>query len=135
MRALIVTAVLIALPSAATAAGLIVPIDQSRVLPISGIVSAVVVGNTDIADVRLIDSRTVVVIGKRAGVTNVMVRDPAGRMLFNEQVSVAANAGSAVTIFRGVVSQELACSPYCQAVAGAGAPAAAASAAPPAAQP
>lgn len=111
--------------------GLSVPINQSRILPFSGVADAVVIGNTEIADVRVIDSRTAVVIGKRPGVTNVIVRDAAGRTLLNEQILVSANLGSTVTVYRGGQVQELACSPYCQGGAAADAAATPAAAATP----
>ena len=68
----------LAAPMAAQAASLIVPIDQSRRLPIGGSAANVVVGNTAIADVRAVDSQTLMVVGKKQGVTNVVVFDAAG---------------------------------------------------------
>ena len=117
------------LAGAAQAASLSVPVDQSRRLPISGQASNVVVGNTDIADVRVVDASTLMVIGKKAGVTNVVVLDGAGRTLFDDEVQVSAGAGSAVTLFRGAETVEMACSPYCRSV-GDGAAASSAPAAP-----
>ena len=53
MRPVIALALLVlAAPMSAWAAGLIVPVDQSRRIPIGGAAASVVVGNTNIADVR-----------------------------------------------------------------------------------
>lgn len=127
MRTLIVfTLFASTLAGAAQAASLSVPVDQSRRLPIAGQAVNVVVGNTEIADVRVVDSATLMVIGKKAGVTNVVVLDGAGRTLFDDEVLVSAGAGAAVTLFRGPETVEMACSPYCHALGdGAAAPAAA----------
>ncbi len=118
MRPVLALAVLaLFLPMAAQAAGLTVPVDQSRRLPINGAAANVVVGNTEIADVRAIDSRTLMVVGKRQGVTNVVVLDVNGRTLFDGQITVAADSGSRVTVYRGATPAEYACSPYCQSSA------------------
>lgn len=113
--ALTLALALFAAPMAAQADDLTVPVNQSRVLPFIGVVQDVVVGNTEIADIRVIDTRTVVLIGKQPGVTNVMLLDNQGRTLFNDRVIVSANSGSAVTVYRGGETVEMACSPYCQA--------------------
>jgi hypothetical protein len=108
---------LIAAPLAAHAAGITVPIDQSRRLPVGGVAASVVVGNKDIADVRAIDSRTLMVVGKRQGVTNIVVFDVAGRTIYDGEVMVSAPTGSMVTVYRGASAVEYACSPYCQSTA------------------
>ena len=105
----------LAAPMAAHAGSLIVPIDQSRRLPIGGSAANVVVGNTAIADVRAVDSQTLMVVGKKQGVTNVVVLDAAGRTLFDGEVSVLAPAGAMMTVFRGTQASEYTCSPHCQA--------------------
>jgi len=102
-------------PVAAQAGSLMVPIDQSRRLPIGGSAANVVVGNTAIADVRAVDSHTLMVVGKKQGVTNVVVLDAGGRTLFDGEVAVVAPAGAMMTVFRGNVASEYACSPHCQA--------------------
>ena len=102
-------------PMAAQAGGLTVPIDQSRRLPIRGSAANVVVGNTAIADVRAVDSKTLMVVGKKQGVTNVVVLDASGRTLFDGEVAVTAPAGAMMTVFRGSQASEYVCSPHCQA--------------------
>lgn len=111
----------LALPLVAKAAGGIsVPMDQSRRLPINGQAANVVVGNTGIADVRAIDSRTLVVVGKKQGTTNVIVLDHAGRTLFDGEIVVSAGSGSMMTVFRGAEVVQYNCSPYCQSSTAAG---------------
>jgi Flp pilus assembly secretin CpaC len=116
MRHFLTAAVFLAAATAAQAASLTVPIDQTRRLPISGSAQNVVIGNTDIADVKVVDSRTLMVIGKKPGVTNIVVMDAGGRTLFNDQVMVSAGAGSVVTVYSGAETVDVACSPYCKSV-------------------
>jgi hypothetical protein len=117
-------------PVAAVAAGLTVPVDQSRRLPINGAAASIVVGNDDIAAVKAVDTRTLMVVGKRQGVTNVVVLDAGGRTLFDGEIVVSANTSAMVTVFRGAQSSQYACAPYCtlREGAGSGSPAAPASA-------
>jgi hypothetical protein len=109
--------VAIAVPSSVLASGLTVPVDQSRRLPISGSAANVVVGNTLIADVRAVDSHTLMIVGKKQGVTNVVVMDLAGRTLFDGEVVVSAGPGAMMTVYRGAEATEYACAPYCQSTA------------------
>lgn len=115
--ALALSLLLLAAPLAAHAAGITVPIDQSRRLPVGGMAASVVVGNKDIADVRAIDSRTLMVVGKRQGITNIVVFDNAGRQIYEGEVIVSAPSGSMVTVYRGAQAVEYTCSPYCQSTA------------------
>ena len=119
MRPAIVLALIaLAAPAVALAAGLTVPVDQSRRLHIGGPAANIMVGNTDIADVRAVDSRTLMVVGKKQGVTNVVVFDPSGRTLFDGEVVVSASGGQTVTVYRGAQAAEYACSPFCQSPGG-----------------
>ena len=108
---------LLAAPAAAHAA-LTVPIDQTRRVTFGGTAANIVVGNPDIADVNVIDGRNLMVVGKRFGVTNLVVLDAAGRTLFDSEVVVSAGSGSMVSITRGVQNFDYACTPNCQQVAG-----------------
>lgn len=121
------------LPLSAFAAAFNVPVDQARRVPFSGIAASVSPGNPAIADVNVIDERTILVVGKKAGVTNLIVLDRAGRTLFNEQVLVSEGDASTITVSRGSATSTYACSPTCQQVGGDVAPAP--SAAPPVAAP
>lgn len=117
------------LPLSAFAAVFNVPVDQARRLPFTGIAASVSPGNPAIADVNVIDERTILVVGKKAGVTNLIVLDRAGRTLFNEQVLVSEGDASTITVSRGGATATYACAPTCQQVGGTtAAPSAAASA-------
>ena len=110
------------LPLSAFAAAFNVPVDQARRVPFSGIAASVSPGNPAIADVNVIDERTILVVGKKPGITNLIVLDLAGRTLFNEQVLVSQeDNASTITVSRGGATAVYACAPSCQQV-GAGGP-------------
>ena len=111
---------LVAAAGAARAGTLSVPLNHSVRLPVSGRAASVVVGNSKVADVTVVDSRTLFVTGKSAGSTDVMVVDPLGRTVFAGDISVVLGAGKSVTVHRGVERADLACDPRCLAPAGSG---------------
>lgn len=101
-----------------------VPIDHSVRLSVGAPVASVVVGNPSVADVTVVDSRTVFVSGKTYGATDVVLLDGTGRTVYSADVTVTSPA-SEVSVYRGAQRTELACAPGCAAVmrtgAGAGA--------------
>lgn len=107
---LFVFGALLIAPVAAKA--LVVPINHAARLNISGVASSVLVANPAIADVTVVDSHTVYVMGKGYGTTDVVVLDGRGRALFNGDVTVAA-AGGSVSVFRGATKTSAACDPGC----------------------
>jgi Flp pilus assembly secretin CpaC len=103
--------------SAAAAAGagpLAVHMDQSVAISLRAPAQSVVVGNPAIADVSVIDARTVLVLGKGYGVTNLVILDQGGRVLFNREIVVSAADAGRVSIWRGAASSNYACSPRCE---------------------
>ena len=102
---------------ASHAATLRVPVNHSLRLPVSGRAASVVVGNAAVADVTVVDSRTLFVTGKAAGSTDVSVVDPLGRTVFAADISVTAGSGRPVTVHRAGDVAELSCDPRCLAPA------------------
>lgn len=95
-----------------------VPVDQTRRVTLSGQADSVVIGNRDIAEVSIINTRNLMVIGKKLGVTNLVVLDANGRSLFDSEIVISAGAGQVMSVYRGGVAAEYACTPYCQQVSG-----------------
>jgi Flp pilus assembly secretin CpaC len=129
-----------ALPAAALAASMGVPLDQAVIITLSAPAHDVVVGNPAIADVTVSDQRHLVVTGKMGGVTNLVVDDAAGRTIFNRQIVVSAASGDRVELIQGAQISSYACAMTCEQVATSGSPggsggAAAAAVAAPAANP
>lgn len=103
MRAITLwTTAVLALASAAPAAAesLRVATDQVERLHLRGSAADVVIGNPAIAEVALIDPKTLAVTGKAPGVTTLVVFDRARRVLFEGPVSVSVGAGL-VAMVRG----------------------------------
>lgn len=118
VRPLLIAAVAAFAPLAALAAPLNVPVDQVRKLSFAGLAASVSPGNPAVADVNVVDEQTILVVGKKPGVTNLIVLDRAGRTLFNDRIIVSAGDNSTVTISRGGRTSTYACAPYCQQLDG-----------------
>lgn len=86
--------------AAAHAESLSVPAGQAARITLMGAVRDVVVGDPMIADVSVINERTLVIMGKRPGITTVLAFDAAGRALADRQVMVSENGGGGVTVYR-----------------------------------
>lgn len=104
-------------PLSALAAPINVPVDQVRKVPFGGLASSVSPGNPAIADVNVVDEQTILVVGKKPGVTNLVIMDRAGRTLFNDRIVVSAGDVNAVQISRGGKVTTYACAPNCSALA------------------
>jgi len=80
---------------------------------LGGAVRDVVVGDPSIADVSVVNDRTLVVLGKRPGVTSLLAFGAGGRALADRQVVVSENGGGAVTVYRGATASNYACAAQC----------------------
>jgi putative type II/III system pilus formation protein len=101
-----------ALGGNALAGGVLVPMDNVTLVAFKKPVSTVYIGNASIAQVTMLDSRHVFVLGKRFGVTNLIALRADRSVLSNETVLVSARTGGAVTIFRGADTFNYACSSF-----------------------
>jgi hypothetical protein len=101
------------------------PLGQAVRIPIRGMASDVIVGDTKIADVTVVGPGALFVSGRGYGSTNVVVMDAGGRTLFNGRVMVPMSNAGQVTVYRGRDRAAVFCAPYCD-TPGAGMTAAAA---------
>jgi Flp pilus assembly secretin CpaC len=108
----------------ATAAGaqspaspLSVSTGQAARISLSGAVRDVVVGDPAVADVSLINERTLVVLGKKAGATTVMAFDAHGQALTDRQVVVSNIPAGTVVVQRGAAASTYACGDRCSPLA------------------
>lgn len=85
----------------AVAKDISVPLDEVRILVFPDPVSTVYVGNPIVADVTVIDSKHVFVLGKSFGATNLIALGPDGNAVANDHVSVFGRSASTVTVQRG----------------------------------
>lgn len=87
---------------------------QAVSLNLGGAVRDVVIGDPEIADVSVVSDRTLVVLGKRPGVTSLLAFGPAGQALAQRRVIVSdAAGGGAVTVYRGTTSSAYSCAGQC----------------------
>lgn len=87
-----------------------VPPDQARVVTFNAPAKTVFVGNPSIADITVIDSTHVFVLGKNLGRTNIIALDAGGHEFLNEEVVVIARPGAMVTVLHGQGQMTLSCS-------------------------
>jgi Flp pilus assembly secretin CpaC len=120
--ALVLAATLVAETAIAAAGGLAVELNRSRRVVLTGTPANISVADPAIADVTIIDTHSIVVIGKSFGVTDIVVSDHAGRLLMDSRVAVVPPEDQRVTVYRGVQGTEYSCVGRCGsdgAVAGA----------------
>lgn len=105
-------------PSAAadTVPMLAVGVDRVVNIRLWGPASTVVVGNPAIADVNLVNGRSLLITGHAVGQTSIMVLDSSGRETFHQTIVVGAADGGHVAVQRGAAATDYSCSPRCEPV-------------------
>ena len=109
---LIPFALALVLAGSARAEGVSVALDHSERLNVHGAAANVVVGNPSVADVTVVDSHTLYVLGRSYGSTGVTVTDALGRTLYAGDVTVVRPTNS-VSLYRGVARADFACAVTC----------------------
>ncbi len=94
---------------------IVVTIDMAKVMRVSAPPAAVVVGNPGIADATVQDRQTLVITGKVAGQTNLVVLDAKGQLIADEVINVTKPQNGYVTVQRGTDRYTYACTPHCDA--------------------
>jgi Flp pilus assembly secretin CpaC len=94
---------------ASAADGIEIPLDQVRIVTFASPVKTVYVGNPVIADVTVIDTTHVFLLGKNLGTTNIIALDAKGNETFSNQISVGERPGMAVTLQRGTARTTMSC--------------------------
>jgi len=74
-------------------------------------VSTIVIGNPAIADVTIQRSGIAVVTGKAYGTTNMIVLNPAGKVISEQQITVKPRDEGTVTVQRALERETLICPP------------------------
>jgi Flp pilus assembly secretin CpaC len=93
-----------------------VTIDFAKVVKLSRPAETIVIGNPGIADASVEDESTIVLTGKAAGVTNMIVLDKAGEEVLHTTVRVASDVRQLTTVFKAGDRQTFSCSPVCEQV-------------------
>jgi Flp pilus assembly secretin CpaC len=103
----------------ATAAETIdVTIDFAKIIELDSPAKTVFVGNSGIADATIPqnDRTRVLLTGKTAGTTNIIVLDDDGEEILNTTIQVASDIRQLTTVFRGASRQTFSCAPVCEQV-------------------
>ena len=120
-KLLLVTAASIALAATAAAAApadepISVTIDFAKVLKIDQPADTIIVGNPGIADASIGDEQTLILTGRTAGTTNLIVLDASGAEILNSVVQVSSDVRQLTTIFYGASRRTFSCAPTCEQV-------------------
>lgn len=78
-----------------------------------GSAASVIVSNPGVADVNVVDSHTVYVIGRGYGQSAVTILDRGGRAIYDSQVIVTSTPQDAVTVYHGNKPQIMVCANVC----------------------
>jgi Pilus formation protein N terminal region len=114
MRILIAAAALAA-AAGANAQDIRVNADQAISVRLASAAKSVIIGNPLIAEVMLIDERTVYVLGRMAGQTNLVAVDQNGTEIVNQKVSVRVGDQQIVTLHKGNSGpRTYSCAPKCE---------------------
>jgi hypothetical protein len=89
-----------------------VPMDNVTLVSFKTPVSTVYIGNPSVAQLNVIDSRHVFVLGKRFGATNLLALGPDKTLIENDPVTVTSRHAEAVTIFRGNETYNYVCTEF-----------------------
>jgi Flp pilus assembly secretin CpaC len=97
-----------------------VTIDFAKVLQLAEPARTIFIGNPGIADASMGDEKTLVLTGKTAGTTNLIVLGKGGEEIVNAVVRVASDVRQLTTVFYGASRQTFPCAPVCEAVVSVG---------------
>ena len=88
--------------------------NSARVLKLDRPVSKVIVGNADVADATVADSKTLVLTGRAYGTTNLVLLDADGNAIVDERILVSIDESSTVRVFKSTARTVLSCTPNCE---------------------
>lgn len=74
---------------------------------------SVVVGNPDIADVTVVDSRTVFIVARGVGNSGITITNRTGRTIYNAEVTVTSANEGAITVYKGLTPSLMVCTNVC----------------------
>ncbi len=93
-----------------------VTIDFAKVMRLDAPAHTIIIGNPGIADASIDDEKTLVLTGKTAGTTNLIVLDASGHEVLNSVVRVSSDIRALTTVFYGANRQTFSCAPVCEQV-------------------
>jgi Flp pilus assembly secretin CpaC len=97
-----------------------VTIDFAKVMKLDKPAHTIILGNPGIADATVGDDKLLVLTGKTAGTTNLIVLDDTGAEILNAPIRVSSDIHQLTTVFFGQRRQTFSCAPVCEAVVSVG---------------
>jgi hypothetical protein len=91
----------------AAVGGITIGLNETRRIMLPGSAATVVVGDPKIADVSMVDSHSVILMGRGYGATQLLITDHDGRTLLESEVMVPESGH--VTLYRGNQAYEYGC--------------------------
>ncbi len=88
--------------------------NHARVLKLDRAVAKVIIGNSDVADATVADSKTIVLTGRSFGTTNIVLLDSTGNAILDDRVLVSIDEGNTVRVFRQTERSVYSCTPNCE---------------------
>ncbi len=93
-----------------------VVLNEAKIVKLARAADTIVIGNPNIADASVKDSKTIVITGKYFGVTNFVVLDAKGDPIVDQQISVSRSVADTINVYRQAEVQTLSCTPFCESV-------------------
>lgn len=90
-----------------------VQVDSASLVEVPGEAKTMFVGNPAIADVTPISSRSLFVLGRRPGASNLIILGAEGNEILNVSLVVTPRSTNALTLHRGVKESSYNCTPRC----------------------
>ena len=112
--AIVLGLAVLGLPAAARAADINVIIDQAKLVKVPEKAATIVLGNPLIADATIQAGGLMVITGKGYGKTNIIALDRSGKVLMDGSIEVRGPRNDVVVVYRGILRETYACSPYCE---------------------
>jgi Flp pilus assembly secretin CpaC len=98
---------------------LTVGLNESRRIMLHGAAANVIVGDPKVADVAMVDTHSVIIMGKGYGATPLIITDRTGRTLLDSEIMVAGREAGRLTLYRGTMITNFSCtSTQCHALQG-----------------
>lgn len=114
MRAVLAAFFCLAAATPALAQSMTLEVDQTQPLRTTSPVTGVVIGNASIADVIVHDPKTLFIMGKSVGTTQVLAVDARGRTVYSGRIQVrASDEAGLLTVMRGKNSSTALCVERC----------------------
>lgn len=101
-------------PAAAEDDILRVYMNSARILKLDRPVSKVIVGNSEVADATVADSKTIVLTGRAYGTTNLVLLDADGNAIVDERILVSIDESNTVRVYKATDRTVLSCTPNCE---------------------